>query len=336
MSVKRFKSDTGEVKSLIRSKGLGTSSGTILYDEAVVLEGHQGPVLSARFSRDGTKIASGGYDKSINLWHLPTQQEEELPNYGVLSGHKSAVTSLAWLWDESLISSSADSTLGIWDSESGKRIRKLQGHEGVVNQVAVSSESLIASAGDDGCLQLWDSREKNSLNTITSNYPILATTFNNRGTTIYVGGIEPTVRAYDVRALDKELWTSGGQTDTITSLALNPDDSVLLSRAMNGNIKTYSAKEFVPEGIPRANQYGYEGAPSGSEYQVIRACFSNDSISILSGSEDRSVTSWDFGSRKLANKYTGHEGTVLDVDYHPTERIVVSSSTDGTVIVREV
>ncbi|CUM47732.1 uncharacterized protein AC631_01707 [Debaryomyces fabryi] len=336
--VKRQKTDNGYHKALAHSRLIGsTNAGEILYNEAVVLEGHQGSVLSSSFSHNGDNIASGGLDRTILLWKLPRSEEEETPNYGVIKGHKSAVTSVRWLYDDiTLVSASADTTIGFWDSETGKRTKKCVGHELAVNEISVSKDSLALSASDDGSACLWDQRQKEATNKVTTEYPLLSCTFNNRGNTFYIGGIDPKIQAYDMRVMDKPVWTCEGQVDSITSIAINKDDSILLSRSLNGALRTYSAREFVPEGIPRMNPYIYDGAPSGNEYQLIRACFSTDNVSIASGSEDKTVTIWDYKSRKILSKISGHRGATLDIVYHPTERILASTSTDGSIIVREI
>ncbi|CAH2355086.1 putative pre-mRNA-splicing factor Cwf17p [[Candida] railenensis] len=316
--------------------------GKILSSTAVELVGHQGASLCAKFSNsDGNTVATSGQDGSILLWNLPVKgTSADEVNYGLISGHKSAVTSIRWFWDNSVIaSSSADATVGFWDVETGQRIRKCVGHELCVNEVSISKQSdLVLSVSDDGWTCIWDKREKHATIEIETEYPLLTGTFNSEGSVFYTSGIEPIIKSYDIRYTSKPLWecNSSPVNESITSLAINNDDSLLLSRSFNGFINTYSAKEFVPENIPRANAYSYVGAPSGNEQQLIRACFSNDNVSIVSGSEDKTVTTWDLVSRKIQRKLDGHRNTVVSVDYHPEEKIIVSTSLDGAVIVREI
>jgi len=332
MSVVKRQNHTIETNEVAIRRNDG---GNLLYSPAVVLLGHQGAVLTASFSANGSTIVSGGIDKTINLWNLPVNEEDPAPNYGTLCGHKGGVTSVDWMEDETILSCSADGTVGLWDSITGKRIRKWTGHQGVVNQIATTKNLSGISVGDDGTANIWDSRQRDPVGTVKTDYPLLSTTFNNQGTTFYIGGIDPTVVAYDVRILDKPLWSCPGQADSISSIAINNDDSVLVSRSFNGQIRAYSASSFIPEGIPRLNPHLYHGAPSGKEFYLIRACFTIDNMSILSGSEDHSVTSWNFLSSRIQTKWDGHLGTVLDVDAHPSGKIILSTSTDGTIIVRE-
>lgn len=297
--------------------------------EPIVLEGHTGPVLSAKFSADGSKIASAGMDKTIQLWNTDDIGDEV--NYGEITGHKAAVTSIKWVSDELLVSGSADSTVGFWDTFTGKRTRKCLGHTSIINQVATTS-MISASCGDDGYVYVWDPREKGPVDKIKTDNPLLTLTYNHAGDTLFIGGIDPTIQAYDVRSLNQELW-SFTESDSTTSLCINKDDSILISRSMNGSLTSYSARAFIPEGISR-KAANYFGAPSGKEFQLIRTAFNNNSTSIATGSEDKTLTTFDFVSKKVKIKYTGHNGTVLDVDYHPSEEVLLSTSTDGTIIIR--
>ncbi|KAG7661562.1 uncharacterized protein J8A68_004931 [[Candida] subhashii] len=344
---KRHKSDNGTHSSLIHSSKFTTEhdsneSGRILYSPAVVLEGHTGgPVFSTKFSHDGTKIASSGMDKSILLWNLPSSQHDEQPNYACLTGHKGAVVCANWTHDNSIIvSASADSSVGFWDTTTGNRVRKCTGHEAgsVVNEVDTSCDDIAMSVGDDGSVVFWDQRQRNPVDKIDTELPLLTGKFSHSGTNFFISGIESKILAYDVRVLDKVLWSSegGGLVSGISSIGISPDDTMLVSRSLDGTVKTYNANQFVPEGVNRMNPYVYEGAPSGKENLLIRTCFSNDNIKIVSGSEDATVTIWDLGTRRIVGKYAGHQGTVIDVAYHPSEPIMVSSSTDGSIIVREV
>lgn len=347
--VKRHKPGNGIESTLIRQPPTTHEQGRILYSPAIVLEGHtNGPVFSTKFNQDGTKLVLGGMDKQILLWTLPTHDSPHAhqPNHATLHGHRGAVTSAKWTRDDTMIvSASADCTVGIWDSHTGARIRKCQGHSGVVNDVAVvavvGSEEMIVSVGDDGCGLVWDSRHRGPVAEVGGDggvgMPMLSAASSHLGRCVYMTGIDPRILAYDVRMMDRPLWETKSRSGLgISSINVSPDDTMLVSRSLDGVVRTYNAKEFVPEGVERLIGGLYEGAPSGKENLLIRACFSNDNIKIVSGSEDASVCVWDLATRRIVGKYGGHEGTVIDVDYHPLENIIVSSSTDGTIIVREV
>ncbi len=80
-------------------------------------------------------------------------------------------------------------------------------------------------------LQLWDLRAKRSVHTMQEDYQMLAVAFAEAGDAIYTGGIENSVKVWDLRKVEVSM-TLKGHTDTITGLRVSPDGTHLLSNAM--------------------------------------------------------------------------------------------------------
>lgn len=290
-----------------------------------ILEGHEGPVFSAKFGQEF--IVSGGFDRTINIWKFPAVGDDV--NIGCIQGHKAAVTSVEWLGDN-IASGSADSSVAIWDGYTGQKIRNFK-TAGIVNQVSANGE-LVVSGDDSGKLSIWDIRQKFPVNHVQTEYPILTVATNGRN--LYFSGIDPHVNAYDIRSMDAASWRESCTIDSITSLAVNRDNSMLVARSTRGAVSTFNAKAVVAANVSRSSPYVYDGAPSGNEMKLIRCCFSADSSRLISGSDDKSVTVWDVTSRRVLNKYAGHEASTLDVDVDETGKLMLSTSMDGTIIVR--
>ena len=73
--------------------------------------GHADEVRSVSFSPDGSVLASGSGDGTIELWEVATGQKRT-----TLSGHTGAVTSVSFLSDGTTIASgSLDGTIQLWD-----------------------------------------------------------------------------------------------------------------------------------------------------------------------------------------------------------------------------
>lgn len=103
---------------------------------ALHLEGHPNSVLSAVFSLDGQKIASGSHDK------LPSSGMPRPALSCKPSGDSDWVRSVAISPDgHRIVSSSSDKTIKLWDAQTGSELQTLEGDCGWVQSVAFSPET---------------------------------------------------------------------------------------------------------------------------------------------------------------------------------------------------
>jgi len=240
----------------------------------------------------------------------------ECQNYGLFTGHRSAILSLHWSRDSSSVfSASADATVASWDLEYGLRIRRHEGHTEIVNDITASSrgEEILISRSDDGCVGIWDPRVKRAVDFIETNFPITAVAVAEAGNEIYTGGIDCDVKVWDIRK--KEVaYRMSGHTDTITSLEVSPDLQSLLSYSHDGLARTWDVRPFAP--VDRSLK-SFAGAPIGLERNLVRASWDSKGERIGVGSGDGSVCIWESKTGKLSYKLPGHRGTVNDIRFSP-------------------
>lgn len=292
--------------------------------------GHSGEIFCARFDPTGSHIASGGMDRNIHLWHT----SGDCANYGMLSGHKSAVLDLHWSRDSGVIySASADMHIASWNAETGERIRRHVGHEEVINCIDVSKrgEEFLVSGSDDGYIGIWDPRAKMAMDFIETAYPVTAVCLAEAGNELYSGGIDNDIRVWDLR-MKKESYALPGHADTVTSLAVSPDSQTLLSQSHDNTVRTWDVRPFAP--ADRAVRV-FDGAVAGLEKNLLRACWDGEGRRIAASGGDGSVTVWENASGKMLHKLPGHKGTVNDVRISPDGSMILSASTDRTMLLGE-
>jgi WD40 repeat protein len=90
--------------------------------EQAVLRGHQGGVISAQWSPDGSRIVTASSDATARVWDARTGREQTM-----LSGHEGAVLSVEWNPDEvGIVTGSSDGTARVWNADTGEQLTPFQ------------------------------------------------------------------------------------------------------------------------------------------------------------------------------------------------------------------
>lgn len=290
--------------------------------------------MSLRFDPTGKYLATGGLDKQLFLWQVYGKCE----NTHVFKGHKSAILQVDWSNDGQYVcSASADKTIFVWDVDSGRRIKKFAEHSSHVNAICTSRQDihLLASASDDCSTRMWDTRNRRAVQTIQAKYQQTAVALSADDQLLFSGGIDNVIKVWDRRKIGAEelSFKLEGHADSITSLRLSPDGSYLMSNAMDSSIRIWDVRPFAP--TDRCIKT-FNGAVHNFEKNLIRSNWAPDGRRITSGSADRFVYVWDTTSRNILYKLPGHVGSVNEVDFHPTEPIVGSCSSDRKIFLGEI
>lgn len=237
----------------------------------------------------------------------------------MLSGHKGAILDLQWSRDSRVIySASADMHLASWDLETGTRIRKHPGHEEVINAMDVSKrgEEILISASDDGYIGLWDPRQKAAIDFLETPFPVTAVAIAEAGNELFSGGIDNDIKVWDMRK-KAVAYTLAGHTDTITSLAVSPDSQYLLSNSHDSTVRTWDIRPFAPKDRQVRT---FDGASTGMEKNLLKACWDTQGKRIAAGSGDRTAVVWEVSTGRILHKLPGHKGAVNDVRFAPNDQ----------------
>jgi WD40 repeat protein len=112
------------------------------------------------FSADGALVASGSLDGSIWLWNVATHEQ-----HAVLRGHQAYVIGLSFSPDARLLvsgssfydySPTSDTSVRIWDVETGEMLRTLVSYPSAVRSARFNLDgTMFAVALADGTIRLW-------------------------------------------------------------------------------------------------------------------------------------------------------------------------------------
>uniref|UniRef100_A0A915LBB8 Uncharacterized protein n=1 Tax=Meloidogyne javanica TaxID=6303 RepID=A0A915LBB8_MELJA len=283
--VKRPRLDEGALVPVegTRKEENGQQRPSSLQSPIMLLTGHEGEIFGARFSHDGNILASVGFDMKIFLWNAR---------------------------GDYLYTCSTDKTVRVWDMETGVCVRRFRSHSDFVNgcHPARRGPDIVCSGSDDGTIQVHDLRKRKPAIIFENinKYQVTTVTFNDTAELVW-----------DIRK-NSLLHSMHGHSDTVTGLCLSPDGSFVLSNAMDctariWDIRPYSTSQRCVKTL--------SGHQHNFEKNLLRCAWSPDSHRVSCGSSDRFVYVWDVGSRNIAYKLPGHQGSVNAVDFHPTEPI---------------
>jgi WD40 repeat protein len=265
-------------------------------------------------------MAGEGETMPIESWD--TRRGERYRIFGV----PNRICSLCLSHDENFVAaSSSDTTVDIWEVESGCCAYRLEGHSSPVSRVLLSADDhLLLSLGTDSTLRLWDLAKRECLLILRQDdlYPgTLAATkdFKYAFTTSGDRNDMGTIMQWDLTRgrLARRI---PGHTRTVTDIIISPDGKSIVSSGMDGTIRIWdmesgaSVKTFA--------------APK-TEFWTLAV--TGDCRSIVSGDKNGAVAFWDFESGKIRQVLEGHTRLIRRILLIRGDKFLVSLSEDGSV-----
>jgi WD40 repeat protein/serine/threonine protein kinase len=182
-------------------------------------------VFRPALSPDGTRLAAGKYDGTLEIWNVAARKVER-----TLDGHVNTANCLAFSPNgKTLMFGERGSHVIFWDVGSGKLLADCE-HEGWIRAVEFSPDGrLAASAGDVGNLvKIWDAESGKELRTLVGGRSAtFALAFSPDGNALAAAGDDELVQLFDVRTGVRLRVLSAPPGTYFRSLTFSPDGSVL-------------------------------------------------------------------------------------------------------------
>ncbi|KYR00136.1 WD40 repeat-containing protein [Tieghemostelium lacteum] len=324
-------------------------------------QGHTNWVLQVAWSPDSKKIATAGMDGDIRLWNPETGKQIGKP----LKGHTKFITGLAWEPFHlnpncvRLASSSKDTTVKIWDTESNRCLMSLSGHTMSVTCVKWSGEGLIYSGSQDRTIRVYNTTEGRLVRLLEGHAHWVNTLALNTDAVLRSGPFDHTGKHYEtlelaqeaalkryqeVKANSKGLEILASGSDDFTVIVWNPSVTKTQVSRLTGHQQLINLISFSPDGRLFASASfdksiklwdsasgKFLGNFRGHVGAVYQVCWSSDSRYLVSGSKDSTLKIWDAKTKKMANELPGHADEVYTVDWSPDGERIVSGSKDRLV-----
>jgi WD40 repeat protein len=321
---------------LAKSAGLlgGGSSNTVLSPGTTLFTftRHKGSVLTAAWSPDGYRIASGSYDYTVQVWDAATGWHAS-----IYSGHKDYVWSVAWSPDGKYIVSGGgyyDKTVQIWDAVTKQQLDTFDSKEGVNSVVWSPDGKYVASGSYDKIILIRDPFNQTTQFTLQGHTSgVKSVAWSPDGKYIASGSFDQTVRVWD--ALNGNPLYILPHTNYVKSVAWSPDSKYIASST--GDISSQGTGEhlvYIWDTNTKKTLLKYTGHNDG----VASVAWSSDGKLIASaggnietGYGDTSVQVWDAFNGNKVLSYSGHQKMVNSVACAKEGPLIASASWDTTV-----
>jgi WD40 repeat protein len=327
--------------------------------QPVVLLGHDGRVLGAAFSPDGSSVLTSSRDGSARLWDVLGDRplrvlERRTGSVGVTSV---AVNDSG----SEVASGGSDGVVRVVGSD-GSVLRTLPAMARPIESVAWGTDGRLLAASTDGVAQVWGEAGDQPLATIRHGAEINAASLSTDGSLVATAGARR-VRVWRV--------SGEGLVDTLDPPGATPVRSVAFDKAgprialatglfaylssigtgeftrLEGHENTVSGVAFDRTGKLLATSsndldarvWEVRAAKSrppfvGHGTAVVGVAFSADSR-WLATAASRKAALWQVGKSDLPRNFlfflAGHTGQLTSVAFSPRDWTVVTGSADGTV-----
>ena len=191
------------------------------------------------FNEDGTLLASGGWDKEVNIWDL-----SNLEVVHTLKGaHRVPVTSLCWNTqrDRLICTGSADHTAVLWHADTGNRVACLSEHFGWVLGTCFSrTGSFLATASWDQMVRIWDPSTETLINNLKGhNGGVWSVDFHPRSSTLCTASEDGLVKIWDARTNRVVRTLSNGHSEPVYCAKWSPDGAMIASGSADTKVTLY-------------------------------------------------------------------------------------------------
>lgn len=343
LSVRVWDTVTGDVLYMLH--GHARAFGTL----AIVRAPHQHAPTAGAAAGPDWLLATAGFDHQVHLWQ--GRGAQIAGQHRSLRGQRGPLNSVAFSEDGRMAAGAGiDTTVCLWDCQSGQLLQTLYGHTNEINCVAFQPGGALLASGDtDGIVLIWSIAGRKHVSDQTTGHvaapaPLVRIAANARcvnklafspdGRLLAVGGAESVVRLWDTgqphvpELVEARKTVDDAHQQDSFSVAFSPDGATLAS----GGIRLISLWDMADD--PEQQRDGAAPAPRVLHQHtswVLALAFSPDGATLASGSVDCTVCLWEVASGALRAVLTGHTETINGVAFSPDGSTVFSCGYDGTI-----
>ena len=307
---------------MVAELGLWDASGHVSTPLAT-LAGNTGFVRAVAISPDGRRALSGGDDRVLRLWDLPTARL-----LASLPGHTSTVRAVAFLPDgHRALSTGDDKVIRLWDLAAGRELHAFTGHDAAINALAVLDQGRRFLSGDaNGRVMSWNIADGTGSPVSDLGSSVTCLAVSPDGRQALCGSSNGQARLFNL-ADGRPVQTFGAGGLPLTSVAFTPGGKSVLTCGLDNECWIWDLGGAAPAAATTPVRSVKDPA---SRFSC--AVISPNGRWLVTGNWRGLLENFAFETGQVRRTLVGHApGLVTQIAVSPDGRVAVSASTDGTV-----
>lgn len=276
------------------------------------------------------------------------------PSKHTLSGHRDPITSVAFHPSFSIIAtSSEDSSIKIYDWETGDFERTLKSHTKSVNDIDFQVERttpslgqekkeplLLASCSSDLTIKLWDAdNDYNCLRTLHGHDHVISAVrfLPTAGTHLASASRDRSIRIWDASTGFCTKTIDEAHGDWVRCLTPSFDGKLLLTGGSDQLVKIHELSSGNLKIDFRGHEHVVECAvfaPPSSYNHIAKLCgvtVTRITSFVATGSRDKTIKLWNTENGSCIKTLSGHGNWIRALVFHPDGRYLFSASDDKSI-----
>ncbi|KAL3283258.1 hypothetical protein HHI36_006406 [Cryptolaemus montrouzieri] len=230
----------------------------------LTLKGHSRGIDCVGVSPNSEKLATGGWDTTLKIWSARLEKDNEEPvakkikgksdgtvrtPLNTLEGHKETVSSVCWIDNHDIVTTSMDHTIKIWDAELNGIKNELVGQKAYLSSSwSVLSKHLLTTSADQ-YIRLYDPRSTEGVvckTTFTShNGWISSVDWSPYSEYLFLsGGYDTKVKLWDTRSPKAPLYDMQGHEGQVLRVDWS-NKKYLISGGADNSVHIFKNRDMM-------------------------------------------------------------------------------------------